>query len=231
MKPAFLRTLVILQFSLAPGGSLLFAQADLTVMCHTNTTLLQQGGDWRSLTDDLEMPRGIKVFTNGTFQINEGKVRTLAEGQMLRADGFLVNPDGSTMPVFDHISMHGVVTVFRDGEGGALQGDLTLPDGSNIQPDGAYTRPNGRRSRLVDGQLLTLDGTPIAGLDTINLNKGRVMVFKAGALIAVEPANKIMGMYDGTRVSGEGVVMERDGGQRQLTEGQIIPVAGVRADW
>jgi hypothetical protein len=211
---------------------MLFAQADPTVLCRTNTTLLQQHGEWVPMTEDLAMGAGIKVFTNGTFQIEEGKVRTLKEGQMLRADGFLLNPDGSTMPVFDHLSMKGVVTIFRDGEGAPLGGSFTFPDGSNVNSDGTYTRPSGRNSRLVDGQLLKLDGTPIDGLDTINMNNGRVMVYKGGALISVEPASNILiGMYDGTRVTGDGMVTRMDGSTKQLTEGQTIPVPGVRADW
>ena len=34
-----------------------------------------------------------------------GKTRHLEAGQILRADGILLNPDGSVMPVFDHIAM------------------------------------------------------------------------------------------------------------------------------
>ena len=125
----------------------------------------------------------------------------MKEGQVLRADGYLLNPDGSTTPVCDHIAMIGArVMVFKDGEGEALADPLTLPDGSVINPDGFYTRPGGGYSRLVDGQLLTLEGASLAGLDTISFRNGRVVVYKAGALIPLQSPNVIMGMYDGTRV-------------------------------
>jgi hypothetical protein len=40
-----------------------------------------------------------------------------------------------------------------------------------------------------------------------------------------------MGMYDGTRVRGDGLVTFPDGSTTQLADGQIITLAGVRADW
>jgi hypothetical protein len=178
------------------------------------------------------MAGGIKVSTNGTFQVNAGKPRLLEDGQVLRPDGNLLNPDGSIVPVVDHIAMSGAaVTVFKDGVGTALSDPLTLPDGSVISPDGSYTRPGGRRSRLLDGQMLTLDGTLISGLDTIRFSNGKVVVYKAGSLLPLSSPNVIMGMYDGTRVSADGTVTFPDGHTMQLAEGQIITVAGVRGDW
>ena len=227
------RKILILQILLASDSALLLARANSSgdeVTCRTNATLVRSTGDWKPLESELKMPGGIQVFTNCTFQINEGKKRTLQEGQILRSDGNLLDPDGSIMPVFDHIVMKGKIWVFKDGEGAPLSDPLTLPDGSTLNPDGTYTRP-GRSARLVDGQLLSLDGAPMAGLDTISLVGGKVVVYKGGALIPLEPANKIMGMNDGTRVSGSGEIYWRDGTTTQLTEGQTITVEGVRANW
>jgi hypothetical protein len=201
------------------------------VTCYSNQTFVQFTGQWIPLTSDLALPGDITVFTNGTFQIKDGKVRELGEAQVLRGDGHLLNPDGSSLPVFDHIVMKGRVLVFKDGESQTLSGPLTLADGSVIQPDGFYTRPNGRRSRLVDGQLLTPDGGVLSGLDTIGLYNGMVVVYKVGALIPLFPQNKIMGMYDGTKVTGTGIVVTMGGNATQLTEGQMITVAGLRAGW
>ena len=142
-----------------------------------------------------------------------------------------MNPDGSSLPVFDHIVMKGRVLVYKDGESQTLTGPLTLADGSVIQPDGFYTRPNGRRSRLVDGQLLTPDGGVLSGLDTIGLYNGMVVVYKVVGLIPVFPQNKIMGMYDGTKVTGTGIVLSRAGVATQLSEGEMITVDGIRAGW
>jgi|SRR5208283_4586243 len=234
MKPTALRVLVIIQFFLEANAVLLFAQANSStegVTCLTNRTLLQRRGGWTLLESQMTMPGGITVFTNGTFRVNEGKTRHLEAGQILRADGILLNPDGSVMPVFDHIAMsNGRVTVFRDGEGEAQTDTLVLPDGTGINPDGTYARP-GRSSRLVDGQLLTLEGVPMRGLDTISFRNGKVVVYKSGALIPLPSPNVIMGMYDGTRVRGDGFITFPDGTTSQLTEGQTITVEGVQADW
>jgi hypothetical protein len=234
MKLTSLRVLVIIQFFLAANGVPLFAQADASaegVTGLTNRTLLQHRGEWTLQESQLTMPGGITVFTNGTFRVNDGKARHLREGQILRPDGNLLDPDGSIMPVFDHIAMSGAtVKVFKDGEGEALTDTLVLPDGTGINPDGSYERP-GRRSRLVDGQLLTLEGVPMRGLDTISLRNGKVVVYKSGALISLPSPNVIMGMYDGTRVRADGFVIFPDGTSAQMTEGQIITVEGVQADW
>ncbi len=235
MKGTTLSVYVIVLSFLAATTALLPAQSTSSqenVTCRTNRTLLQHGGEWALLESEIAMPGGIKVFTNATFQINDGNVRHLREGQILRSDGFLLNPDGSSMPVFDHIVMRGAaVKVVKDGESAVLTDALVLPDGSVINPDGTYGRPNGRTSRLVDGQLLTLEGASMSGLDTISFRNGKVVVYKAGALIPLQSANVIMGMYDGTRVSGAGLVTYRDGTTTQMTEGQVITVPGVRASW
>jgi hypothetical protein len=180
----------------------------------------------------MTMPGGIKVLTNCTFRVNQGKARPLQEGQILRDDGFLLNPDGSIMPVQDHIAMSkGTVMVFKDGEGEALTTTLTLPDGTGINPDGSYVRSSGRRSRLADGQLLSLDGTPIRGLDTITMRNGSVVVYKSGALIPLESAVVIMGMADGTRVRGDGLITSPNGTTSQLVEGQTITMPGLLVGW
>jgi hypothetical protein len=155
----------------------------------------------------------------------------LKEGQILREDGFLLNPDGSTMPVCDHLALSGArVMVFKDGDSEALAAPLTLPDASIINPDGTYAHA-GRTSRLVDGQLVTLEGASLAGLDTISFRNGKVVVYKTGAVIPLQSRDVIMGMYDGTRVKGDGFITFHDGTTRQMTEGQIITAPGVRASW
>jgi len=230
-----LRGLVIIQFFLAANAGMLCAQSNFSkegVTCRTNRTLIQRGGKWILLSSEMAMPGEIKVFTNGTFQVNDGKARHLEEGQILRPDGNLLNPNGSTMPVFDHLAMSGAtVKVFKDGKGQALTDTLILPDGTGINPDGTYARPTGRRSRLVDGQLLTLEGVPMPVQDTISFRDGKVVVYKSGALIPVPSPNVIIGMFDGTRVGGDGFITFPNGTTSQMTEGETITVEGVRADW
>ncbi len=197
----------------------------------TNRSLLRQGSSLALLTTEMSVADGIKVFTNGTFSVNEGKPRQLADGQVLRPDGFLLNPDGSIVPVCDHVTMTGqTVKLYRDGEASELTSPLTLPDGSTINPDGSYQRGS-RRSRLVGGQMLTLAGVSLDGLNTISLKDGRVVVYKGAVLIPLEGANVIMGMFDGTRVRSDGLVMFHDGSSLQLAERQVITVPGVHASW
>jgi hypothetical protein len=173
MKRTYLRGLVILQLVLAADLAMLCAQPKLGssgVTGHTNRTLIEENGQWTVLEDEITMAGAIKVFTNGTFQVNEGKVRHLQERQILRPDGNELNPDGSIVPVVNHIAMIGAgVVVFKDGESEALKAPLVLPDDTVINPDGNNARPYGRRSRLMDGQQFTLAGAPIPGLDTISL--------------------------------------------------------------
>ena len=235
MNQMTLRAVVIIQSFLGAGSGLLFAQADYsgdTAACRTNRTQFQHGGECVPLTNAVTMPGGIKVFTNCTFRVNQGKARPLQEGQILRDDGFLLDPDGSMTLVRNHIAMSkGTVMVFKDGEGEALTTTLTLPDGTGINADGSYVRSSGRRSRLADGQLLTLDGTPIRGLDTISMHNGRVVVFKSGALIPLQSAVVIMGMPDGSRVRGDGQITSPNGTTRQMVEGEIITMPGLLVNW
>ena len=224
MKPTTLRVWVIIQFFLAANAVLLFAQANSSIEAvtgRTNRTLLQRSGEWTLLESQMTMPGGITVFTNGTFRVNDGKARHLQEGQVLRPDGNLLNPDGSVMPVFDHIAMSGArVMVIKDGEGAALTDTLVLPEMALvINPDGTYARP-GRSSRLVDGQLLTLEGVPMRGLDTISFRNGKVVVYTSGALIPLPSPNVIMAMYDETRVRANGFITFPDGPAAQMTEGR-----------
>ena len=235
MKRLCVRWFVVIQFLLTANAGLLFAQSNSAtegVTCRTNRTLLKRGGELSLLQDEMTLPGGIVVFTNGTFRINKSKERQLNEGQILRPDGYLLNPDGSIMPAFDHITMSGPkVMVFKDGQGEPLTDTLVLPDGTGINPDGTYARPSGRRSRLVDGQLLTLEGVALPTLDTIRFSNGKVVVYKSGALIPLQSPNVIIGMYDGTRVRGDGLITYRNGATSPMTEGQVITVEGVRPTW
>jgi len=235
MIDAFSRRLAMAGLVLVAGVAPVFADMDApagSVICRTNRTLVQSDGAWTLATAATTMPGGITISTNGTFRVNDGKTRLLQDGQVLRPDGNLLSPDGTIVPVIDHIAMAGSnVMVFRDGDGQPLTETFTLPDGSAINPDGSYTRSTERRSRLVDGQMVTLDGALIPGLDTIRFSNGKATVYKSGTLITLQAPNVIMGMYDGTRVSSDGLVTLPDGSIEQLTEGQIITVGGVRPDW
>ena len=235
MKQTTLRVLPLFSFLLTASAAALFAESGSdpdAVICRTNQTLLQRGADLKPVNEPMNLSPSIKVSTNCTYQVEEGKDRDLEPGQTLRADGFLLNADGSIVPVADHVAMNkGVVTVYKDGKGQAITSSLTLGDGSTVDPDGSYSRPNGRRGRLRDGQILTMGGAALPSLDTITFRGGKVTVYKSGALVTIDAANQTMGMADGTKVRGDGFLISRDGAETPLKEGQTITVESLRAEW
>jgi hypothetical protein len=185
-----------------------------------------QGSDLELITTNLELPFNIVVTTNGNFMVGKGKERALSEGQILKSDGWLISPDGSAEPVFDHVAMlGGKVVLVRDGDSQTLTGPMAFPNGLNIGPDGYCAYPDGAHARLMDGQMFQLDGTPILSKDTISMKDGKVVVQKEGKLIYLSPG-EIMGMNDGTRVRGDGLIRKTDGTQFQLVEGQTIVIPG-----
>ena len=186
----------------------------------------KQGDKLEVLTDNLKFPLDIEVFTNGNFKVADGKERKLLEGQVIRRDGWLLNPDGSVEPVFDHVAMNaGKVILVRDGQSEVLTQPMTFPNKSSINPDGSCVYPDGSHARLMDGQLFHLDGAPILSKDAITMKNGRVVVQKEGTLIPLLPM-QIMGMNDGTRVRGDGYIQKHDGTTIQLQEGQTILLDG-----
>jgi hypothetical protein len=184
-----------------------------------------QGDRLEPLTQNLEFPRDIEVTTNGSFKVAKGKERNLLEGQVIQHDGWLLNPDGSIEPVFDHVTMQGKVFMVRDGESQALTNQMTFPNGLNVNPDGTCLYPDGSNTRLMDGQLFQLDGTPIVSKDTISMKNGHVVVQKEGKMISIMPW-QTTGMNDGTTVRGDGLIQKKDGTQSHLVEGQTILVDG-----
>lgn len=188
-----------------------------------------QGDQLEPLTQNLKLPFKVEVYTNGTFKVGkDGKPRQIREGQVVRNDGWLLNPDGSIEPVFDHVMMkNGRVYVVRDGQATALTKTMTFPNGMTLEPNGDGSNLPGGQIRLQDGQLFRLNGTPIQARDTISMKNGRVVVQKNGTLIPLSPV-QIMGMDDGTRVRGDGTIWKHDGTTFQLKEGQTILVAGAR---
>jgi len=189
--------------------------------------LVAAGGKSVEATKDVSFPGEILIKTNGAFKVANGKVRQMREGQTIDAQGMLSSPDGSVVPVFNHITLRkGVVVVVMDGDSKALAGEYAFPDGARISPDGTIRGPSGRLQRLLDGQLLKLDGTAVGVTDTISLNAGKVVLFKDGGRVELK-RGQIMMMSDGTRVNGDGSVVRSDGTKVTLKEGDTIKIPGV----
>ena len=186
-----------------------------------------QGGQMSELTENVKFAHDIEVSTNGTFKVADGKERSIDEGQILRSDGWLLNSDGSLWPAFDYVAQKaGKVVVVRDGQAKPLDNTMNFPNGMSISADGWCTYPDNRRSRMLDGQMFQLDGTPIQGRDTVTFRNGQVVVQKDGALITLSPP-KTMGLNDGSKVESDGSIVQRDGSKTQLKEGQTVIVPGL----
>ena len=100
-----------------------------------------RGDKQEILEDNLKLPFKVVVNTNGSFTVEDGKMRMLQEGQVLRSDGWLLNLDGSIQPIFDHVAMkNGKIYVVRDGQATAITETMVFPNGMSVNPDGYHAR-------------------------------------------------------------------------------------------
>jgi hypothetical protein len=234
MKPMTIRAAVPRVFPVLLGATLfalpLAAQNQPVERAFVKDGAVQvvQAGVTSPLTNELTLPNDIKVTTNTTFRVGKGKERPLLEGQVLDAEGMLTSPDGSVVPVLDHVAMRkGQVTVARDGEVAPLPGRLVLGNGVAVTPDGRFTLPDGNQTKLLDGEMFRLNGQPIPARDTVLWRGGTMRLQKDGSPLTV-PATSSLMMSDGTKVFGNGTVVMKDGSTRKLAEGEILALPGVQ---
>jgi hypothetical protein len=186
-----------------------------------------QGGTTNLMEKEVSLPHEIKVMTNATFQVKEGKERKLLEGQVLGADGMLTSPNGSVEPVTDHVVIkRGRAILVRDGDSSPVEAEFALGNGSRVTGDAYLVRPNGGRVKLLDGQIFRPEGEAIPALDSVTFSGGKVRVQKDGSQFDVAADRSLM-MNDGTKVFGNGKVVMRDGKVRQLNDGEVLEVEGV----
>lgn len=176
---------------------------------------------------DIELPNNITVTTNGTFKVGTHSPRAFAEGQILCSDGMLISPNGKIEPVLDHVAITAGRTVSSvNGENSTVSQDIQLGEDKRLTSDRVLLGRDGSWMRVIDGQLFTPDGKTISAVDTISLQKGKVVVQKDGAQVALESGRTIM-MNEGTKAFGDGRVVGKDGQTTELTEGQILTIQGV----
>jgi predicted RecA/RadA family phage recombinase len=194
-----------------------------------NKVLIPKDGKLAAATKDVSFPGEIVIKTNGIFTVNKGKSRQLREGQTIDAQGMLTSPDGSVVPVFDHLVLKGGrVQISQDGESKPLTREFALPDGARVSPDGSLRGRDGRLQRMLDGQLMRLDGSTVAVTDTVSLKGGKVVLFKDGGHVELR-RGQVMAMSDRTRVNGDGTVIRPDGTKVILKEGDTLKIPGVAA--
>jgi hypothetical protein len=202
-------------------------QAPESATFKAGKVLVAQGGKSVAATKEISFDGGIVINTNGAFKVATGKPRQMREGQTIDAQGMLSSPDGSVVPVFDHITLRkGRVQIVKDGDSKVLAGEFAMPNGTKVLADGSIRGPGGAMRRLLDGQLLKLDGSAVGVTDTISLTGGKVVLFKDGGRVEVR-RGQVISMSDGTRVSGDGSVVRPDGTRVTLKEGETIKVPGV----
>jgi hypothetical protein len=219
--------ILALLFAGCAGLSIVRAGEVSAVTRKGDQMLVVQGDRTEPMTADVTLPHDVKVMTNGTFTVKDGKPRDFKDGDRLGVDGMMMSPSGRIEPVFDHITKKKAdVVIVRDGQSQPLRQSFAFPDGSRVSPDATVRLPDGSVRRLLDGQLLTLSGVVIPAKDTISLQNGKVTLQKDGSLLSVPPGRSMM-MNDGTKVFGNGTVIRPDGSQFKLTEGQIVTVEGV----
>jgi hypothetical protein len=201
--------------------------ADQSVVFLEGKVWTVKGVEKVATTNEIVFPGDIKINTNGVFTVKGGKERQLKSEQILGSDGMLTSPDGTVVPVQDHLAMRrGRVYLVKDGEATSLAAEYRLPDGSKVKPGGEIIQPSGTVRRMLDGQTTKLDGTAIPATDTASLQDGKVTLFKDGGRIVLR-RDQVMSMSDGTRVSGDGKVVRPDGRTEMLKEGEILKLQGV----
>ena len=191
------------------------------------TLAVRDGGKPEVITNEVSMAGAIQVNTNGVFTVAKGRERRLTEGQVLADDGNLTSPDGTVVPVEDHVVMRkGRLMLSRDGESTQATGEVLLGDGTRVRPDGTMIGPDGRLRRMLDGQISRFNGTAIASTDTVTVKNGLVMLQKDGGQVTLKRGQTIA-MSDGSKVSADGVVTRPDGTKTKVAEGEIFKLPGV----
>jgi hypothetical protein len=228
MKTNILRIGLLTAWMLAGATSLVAedkAPAD-RVTFRGGKVLVPQEGKLAEAIADTTLATDVVVKTNGVFNVGKGKARQMREGQIIDAQGMLSSPDGTVVPVFDHIALRkGRVEIVTDGEARTLSREYALPNGAKVLPDGTL-RQGGTLKRLLDGQLLRLDGNVVATTDTASLINGKVVLFKDGGKTELR-RGQTMAMSDGTKVSGDGYVIRPNGTREALKEGETLKLPGV----
>jgi uncharacterized protein DUF6799 len=179
------------------------------------------------LEEELELPNSILVKTNGTFQVGRHSPRAFAEGQILRADGMLISPNGRIEPVIDYVGLEAGATIFSvNGDENPVNRTIQLGKDKWLTSERELIGSDGSWMRVIDGQLFTPEGKTIPAVDTITLHEGKVIVQKEGTQLVIGSDRSMM-MNEGTKVFGNGQVRSTDLQITQLTEGQLLTIEGV----
>ena len=211
---------------LAMTGTIFGAPTESVTVRDGRLFLLKSGAPDRIVTNQFNLSAAITIFTNATFTVAKGKPRALLAGEILDSSGLLTKPGGTIGPVEDHYAMiKGQMHLVENGVAAPLNRPARCANGASITPQGWITTATGRRTRVLDGQWIKLDGTTIAARDSITLVHGKVMVQRDGSLLTLAPG-RTMFMSDGTKVSGDGTYTKRGHQVVKLKEGEVVVIEG-----
>jgi hypothetical protein len=178
------------------------------------------------LEHEFILTADLKVMTNGTIQITSGGEIQLQEGRKVSMDGFWMNDDGTLVQFKPHYLVKERELFFvEDGVFTRVDHDLTFYNGAVLGTDGIVTTRDQRKFQLQDGQALTADGKTLPALDQVMMINGQLVLQKDGSIVPL-PIVSTMGMSEGTRVKGNGMITSPNGSQFTLKEGQRIILAG-----
>ncbi|MCL5097876.1 MAG: hypothetical protein M1608_10205, partial [Candidatus Omnitrophica bacterium] len=178
------------------------------------------------LTNELQLPHGLTVLTNGVVRTAGGQKKKLPPMRKLTFDGFWFMDEGLFYPFQDHYMLiHRQLYLVKDGILEPVQRAISFSDGTRLQPDGTIYTPDGRIVRMQDGQMVALDGRRLPATDQVMMKDGKVILFKDGSLLSLPPG-RVMMMSDGTRVFGDGQIVRSNGQQFELQNGQRLPLPG-----
>src|SRR5262245_34294000 len=107
-----------------------------TVTFRQGKVQVPKDGKLIETTNTVQVAALALVQTNGLFTVNQGKERQLTEGQTIDSSGMLTSPDGSVVPIVDHLFVKGGrIQIVKDGTASPLVGEFPLPDGSKVTAD------------------------------------------------------------------------------------------------
>jgi RNase P/RNase MRP subunit p29 len=173
----------------------------------------------------LALTPELTVHTNGVIKIAGGGEEQLTESKRVTLDGFWITSDGTLQAFRPHYLMKaGVPYVVKSGELTKLEENVIFPNGNVLRLEGILASRT-RLIRLQDGQRLGLTGEVIPALDHIMMANGKLVLQKDGSIIPL-PVVSSMGMSEGTRVTGSGLITTTTGEQFALSDGQRLTVDG-----
>jgi hypothetical protein len=111
-------------------------------------------GAFIAVDSELQLADGSRVYADGTYVKKSGERIRLLDGQLIKLDG-------STLAATDTALLKGgKVVVQKDGSSITLRPtqSMMMSDGTKIMGDGTVINKDGSSSKLVEGEVLKLEG-------------------------------------------------------------------------